>query len=64
MLRILKRYLVIWLVILLGLCIVSLALHWPNVVSVCSNTFSAYFPLIGICLLIVGGIIALILSMF
>ncbi|MCI6006481.1 MAG: hypothetical protein SOY73_10075 [Blautia sp.] len=64
MLQIFKRYLCIWLLIILGLCIISLAVHWSDVVSACCNTFGAYLNLVGVCAVLVGGIISLIFSVF
>lgn len=64
MFHVIRRYLIIWLVILLGVCILSIVRHWSEIVEICRNTFENMIYLYGVCGLMIGGIIYLIWNAF
>lgn len=62
--QIFLRYLCIWLIIFLGLCVVSVVIHWSELAAVCSDTFSSYVSLCGVCGIMLLAIAYLILGIF
>lgn len=57
-------YLILWAVLFLILCIVSVAIHWGELTMYMSSVFSAWLSTLITAGIVIGGIVMLFRSLF